>query len=59
MVEYLMPRIPSNFAATKSIPGPDIASAKVGSTISTPPKETVSVYKNPERLLDPYLILNG
>ena len=54
-----MPRIPSNFAATKSIPGPGIASAKVGSTISTPPKETVSVYKNPERLLDPYLILNG
>ena len=51
-----MPRIPSNLAATKAMPGSESASAKVCSLMSTPPKETVSVDRNPDRLPDPYRI---
>ena len=58
MVEYPIPKIPSNLAATNAIPGSETASAKVWSLISTPPKETVSVDRNPERLPEPYLISN-
>jgi hypothetical protein len=42
MVEYPMPRIPSNLAATKAIPGSDIASANIWSCMSSPVQQRQS-----------------
>lgn len=53
---YAIPRIPSNFAATKANPGSLSASANVCSLTANPPIVTVSVDKNPLRLPDPYSI---
>ena len=47
MVEYPIPRIPSNLAATKAIPGSDKASAKVWSVTHTPAIHVVSIERNP------------
>ena len=50
-----VPKIPSNLAATKAIPGSLMASAKVWLTTSMPPVLTVSVERNPDKLPEPYL----
>ena len=54
-----IPKIPSNLAATNAMPGSLIASAKVWDVTSIPPTLMVSVERNPERLPEPYWILNS
>jgi len=46
--------IPSNFAATKVIPGSSTASANFWSCTQTPATSTASVEQNPESEPDPY-----